>query len=130
MSTPNPSKVKRAGAVVAGPALAAVGVVGLATPAAAAWNDCSSGYNCWWSSGSGGGHKWSVAETNANLSSYNIYALSGYNRNSALRACGYSQRDWTGTMNYSRPSGDTESFSGRWERSNKFVDASSCPAAG
>jgi hypothetical protein len=32
-------------------------------------------------------------------------------------------------MNYSRAPGDTESFSARPERSNKFVGTSTCPSA-
>lgn len=129
MSTMNLSNMKRAGAVVAGPALAAAGIVGMAAPAGAAWSDCSPGYNCWWTSSGGAGARKSVAETNENLTVYDIYVQSGYNRNSSLRACGYSGVSWSGSMNYSRPPGDTESFSARWENSNKFVDAASCPSA-
>lgn len=120
VNTKSPSVKKLLGATMAVPALAAAGVAATATPAAAAWADCPSGFNCWWAGNGGGGTRWQANANDTNLGAVNT--LSGYNRSSqGNRNCGYSQTDYLGDMNYSRPPGDQAQYSLRTIRSTKWV---------
>lgn len=124
----NSTSVKRLlGASMAVPALAAAGVAATATPAAAAWSDCPSSYNCWWSGLGGGGTRWQASSNDSNLGA--VTTQSGYNRSTANnRNCGYEGVDYTIDLNYNRPPGDMESYGLRAIRSTKWVSNSvACP---
>lgn len=98
------------------------GLVGVgAGVAEAAYGDCPSGYNCFFSGPSGTGSKWQFAGNNTNISGYGISSQSGYNRGtSGMRACGYRYTGYV-DMNYSRPQYDTETYSARPIKSNQWV---------
>lgn len=109
--------------VVAAGALFIAALVGTgAGTAHAAYAECPQGFNCWYSGPSGIGTKWKVAGNNTNLGRWGISTRSGYNHGtSGLRVCGYRGANYLGSMNYSRPMGDTETYSARFINSNRWV---------
>lgn len=118
--------VRRALAAVAisATALASTGV----GTASAAYTDCPSAYNCFWSGAGFNGSRWQFAGTNPNLSGYGISTQSGYNHGtSGARACGYRYTGYS-SLNYSRPQGDTQVYSARPIHSNLWTFSSSCPS--
>ncbi len=116
------SHVLLASAVLLG-GLAGVGV----SAADAAYGDCPSGFNCFFSGPSGTGSRWQFGGSNPNISGYGISSQSGYNRGySGMRACGYRNTGYD-SLNYSRPHLDAETYSARPIKSNQWVWGS-CPA--
>lgn len=108
--------------VVAAAAVLGAAVIGTGVGTAeAAYSDCPTGSNCWFSGAVGGGAKWQVSGTNTSLAGYGISTQSGYNHGtSGLRVCGYRYTNYS-NLNYSRAMGDTETYSARSINSNRWV---------
>ncbi|MDO0935737.1 peptidase inhibitor family I36 protein [Streptomyces sp. DG2A-72] len=85
-------------AVVGAAALAGLGIAATATPANAAWSDCSSGALCAYLSDNGGGDPGEVFGDNTNLLQFNKFdnAESVYNNGNSCDVRIYDQTGYSG----------------------------------
>lgn len=79
-------------------ALAGLGIAATATPASAAWSDCSSGALCAYLGDNGSGDPGEVFGDNTNLEQYNKFnnAESVYNNGNSCDVRIYDERNYTG----------------------------------
>ncbi|WP_327317357.1 peptidase inhibitor family I36 protein [Streptomyces sp. NBC_01235] len=89
---------KKIAAAVGAAALAGLGIAATATPASAAWSDCSSGALCAYLGDSGAGDPGEVFGDNTNLEQYNKFnnAESVYNNGNSCDVRIYDEQNYGG----------------------------------